>query len=268
MSFILEALKKADAERDRGAVPDLYAQGMLPEAAFEAEPDLRSRPWLWLVAGVGLAVIAAIGWQWWTSEPLPAVPAAATAQTTPPLAAPPAAPASTPAVVAEADRQAPQASREQVPSPALAKAPQAVRTDRVKPAPAPRVAVASRDADKSARTVQADEVDRADRADKAETTSKAATAPTPKVASRAAPPTAGADRVPLLTELPDDVRRQVPALKLGGLVYSAAPASRMVLVNGDLQREGSTVAPGLTLERINPKSAVFSLRGQRFEVPL
>ena len=74
--------------------------------------------------------------------------------------------------------------------------------------------------------------------------------------------------MPRLAELPDEVRRQVPALKLGGLVYSAAPASRMVLVNGDLQREGSTVAPGLTLERINPKSAVFSLRGQRFEVPL
>lgn len=95
-------------------------------------------------------------------------------------------------------------------------------------------------------------------------------APAQKTALNASapPPSAGAERVPRLAELPDEVRRQVPALKLGGLVYSAAPASRMVLVNGDLQREGSTVAPGLTLERINPKSAVFSLRGQRFEVPL
>ncbi|HRP28401.1 MAG TPA: general secretion pathway protein GspB [Burkholderiaceae bacterium] len=92
----------------------------------------------------------------------------------------------------------------------------------------------------------------------------------PKSASKAPPAqhAADAERVPRLAELPDDVRRQVPALKLGGLVYSAAPASRMVLVNGDLQREGSTVAPGLTLERINPKSVIFSLRGQRFEVPI
>lgn len=88
----------------------------------------------------------------------------------------------------------------------------------------------------------------------------------PAAVSAAATP--ASQRVPLLSELPDDVRRQVPALKLGGLVYSAAPASRMLIVNGDIQREGSTVAPGLTLEQIKPKAAVFSLRGQRFEVQL
>ncbi len=117
------------------------------------------------------------------------------------------------------------------------------------PAPVPRSAVASRDAEIA---------DKADTVQAPKATSKA---PAP-------PPAASAEDVPRLADLPDDVRRQVPALKLGGLVYSAAPASRMVLVNGNLQREGSTVAPGLTLERINPKSAVFSLRGQRFEVPL
>jgi len=94
------------------------------------------------------------------------------------------------------------------------------------------------------------------------------TAPAPKASAKTSPLPAATERLPSLAELPDDVRRQVPALKLGGLVYSAAPASRMVIVNGDVQREGSTVAPGLTLDRINPKSAVFSLRGQRFEVPI
>lgn len=253
MSFILEALKKADAERDRGAVPDLYAQGMLPEAAFEAEPDRRGRPWLWLVAGIGLAVIAAVAWQWMTPEAPPAEPVAmpatpaATSQTTP-VAVVPAASASIPAAAGEAGRTAQDAQREPTPAPSTTKAAAPPRVERAKPVPAPtpRTAVASRDAD------------------------KADTVPAPKVASKAPapPPSAGAEHVPRLAELPDDVRRQVPALKLGGLVYSAAPASRMVLVNGDLQREGSTVAPGLTLERINPKSAVFSLRGQRFEVPL
>ena len=42
----------------------------------------------------------------------------------------------------------------------------------------------------------------------------------------------------------------------------------MVIVNGDVQREGSVVAPGVTLELIKPKSAVFAIRGKRFEVPL
>jgi general secretion pathway protein B len=93
-------------------------------------------------------------------------------------------------------------------------------------------------------------------------------APSPKAAAKSSPPPVAVERVPLLAELPEDVQRQVPALKLGGLVYSSAPASRMVIVNGDVQREGSTVAPGLTLEHIKPKSAVFAIRGQRFEVPL
>ncbi|MBE2244894.1 MAG: general secretion pathway protein GspB [Burkholderiaceae bacterium] len=260
MSFILEALKKADAERDRGAVPDLYAQGMLPEAAFEADPDRRGRPWLWLVAGIGLALIAAFAWQWLMPPATPAEPIAAsappvvTAQTAPtaqtaqtaPAAAAPAAPASTPAAAGEASRPAQLAASEPAAPPPVARAPAAPRTERARPAPKPAAAVARRDAE------------------------HADAGPMPKTASKAPPAqhAADAERVPRLTELPDDVRRQVPALKLGGLVYSAAPASRMVLVNGDLQREGSTVAPGLTLERINPKSVIFSLRGQRFEVPI
>ncbi|HMN75573.1 MAG TPA: general secretion pathway protein GspB [Burkholderiaceae bacterium] len=253
MSFILEALKKADAERDRGAVPDLYAQGMLPEAAFEADADRRGRPWLWLVAGIGLALIAAFAWQWLmpqapSDEPVatPAPPAAA-AQTAPIVAAP-ATPASVPAAAGDASRSAkPDRSKPAAPPP-VAKAPAAPRSERARRAPEPAAAPARRDAERAA----------------------AGTTPNAAPKAPAPPPATDTDtgRVPRLAELPDDVRRQVPALQLGGLVYSAAPASRMVLVNGDLQREGSTVAPGLTLERINPKSVVFSLRGQRFEVPL
>jgi len=71
----------------------------------------------------------------------------------------------------------------------------------------------------------------------------------------------------MLTELPEDVRRQVPPMALGGSVYSPQPASRMVIVNGQVTREGSTLGPDLRLEHIGPKSAVFSVRGQRFEMP-
>ena len=57
-------------------------------------------------------------------------------------------------------------------------------------------------------------------------------------------------------------------MTMGGSVYSPEPARRMVIVNGQVFVEGSTLAPDLTLERINPKSAVFSIRGQHFLVPL
>jgi general secretion pathway protein B len=63
------------------------------------------------------------------------------------------------------------------------------------------------------------------------------------------------------------VRQSVPQLAVGGSVYSPQPASRMVIVNGQVFREGDTLAPGLKLEQIRAKSAIFSIRGERFELP-
>ncbi len=95
-------------------------------------------------------------------------------------------------------------------------------------------------------------------------------ATTPAAATAARKPAAPqpAERVPLLAELPDDLRRQVPAMVIGGSVYSPQPASRMLIVNGQVYREGSPLAPELQLEQIGTKAAVFSVRGKRFEVPL
>lgn len=47
MSYILEALKKADQERARGSIPDLAADHAAPESAAPGRS-----PWLWLVAGL------------------------------------------------------------------------------------------------------------------------------------------------------------------------------------------------------------------------
>jgi general secretion pathway protein B len=69
-----------------------------------------------------------------------------------------------------------------------------------------------------------------------------------------------------LAELPDDLRRSVPALAFGGSVYSDTPAQRMVIFNGQVMREGEAVNDELQLEQIRPRSAVLRLRGQRFEV--
>lgn len=74
--------------------------------------------------------------------------------------------------------------------------------------------------------------------------------------------------MPTLAELPPDLRRLVPPLAMGGSVYSAQPSARIVIVNGQVFQEGQTLAPDLQLEQIRPKSAVFSIRGQRFEMPL
>ncbi|MFN6997736.1 MAG: general secretion pathway protein GspB, partial [Aquincola tertiaricarbonis] len=83
------------------------------------------------------------------------------------------------------------------------------------------------------------------------------------------PPTAsrGDERIhDNLQSLPDDVRRAIPRLVLGGAMYSESAANRMLIVNGQLFRENDELAPGLVLEQIALKSAVLRYRNYRFRV--
>lgn len=74
MSFILDALRKSDAERQRGAAPGLA------DVRYATRPDRRSI-WIPLLAMVLVANIGFMAWQWYggrtaSPTPLPAEPAA------------------------------------------------------------------------------------------------------------------------------------------------------------------------------------------------
>jgi general secretion pathway protein B len=67
MSYILDALKRADAERGRGQVPGLNAQ---PLGGAQAAPPRSGARWGWLAAGaMGVLLAAAVAW--WTLRPVP-----------------------------------------------------------------------------------------------------------------------------------------------------------------------------------------------------
>ena len=232
MSYILDALRRADAERERGSVPGIHAQpAMLGEA--DGEADRPARRGGWLGGGLGLVLLALLGW-WFVGHDAPrpvAVPVAAAPipVSAPPMTAPPVMAAPAPAAV-----------------PAVAAAPAAVPTTAadVPRKPPPKVAVA------------------------------AAAKPTPaasKPAARAAasPPSAPAatePRVYALSELPDDIRRELPTLAVGGAMYSQNPANRLLIVNGQTFHEGDKLAPGLALEQIRLKSAVLEYKGYRYGI--
>jgi hypothetical protein len=72
--------------------------------------------------------------------------------------------------------------------------------------------------------------------------------------------------LPTLAELPPALRQSLPTLNLGGGIYSAEPANRLLIVNGQVLREKAQLAPELVLESIGPRAAVFRFRGQRFEM--
>ncbi len=65
--------------------------------------------------------------------------------------------------------------------------------------------------------------------------------PSPAAASAAEP------RIYQLSELPDEIRRELPTLAVGGAMYSQNPANRMLIVNGQTFHEGDKLGPNLSL---------------------
>lgn len=86
---------------------------------------------------------------------------------------------------------------------------------------------------------------------------------TPKPTAQAAP---AAARIPTMNELPDDIKRELPQLMIGGAMYSDTPASRMLIINSQVFHEGDQPYQGLVLEEIRLKSAVFKYRGYRYAI--
>jgi general secretion pathway protein B len=230
MSYILDALRRADAERERGSVPGIHAQpAMLGEADGETRrPASRG---LWFGAGLGLALLALLAW-WFLGHDSPPPAAPPMAVTPLPVTPPPVLAA--PAPVA-------------VPAPAVVAAPAPVAAAPVaeaprKPAPKVTVAAAAKPAPVASKPVAR------------------AAASTPSA------PAATEPRVYALSELPDEIRRELPTLAVGGAMYSQNPANRLLIVNGQTFHEGDKLAPGLALEQIRLKSAVLEYKGYRYGI--
>jgi len=247
MSYILDALRRAEAERERGAVPSLQSQQHTVIEEEEAAPRSR-RLLLWVIVGLGGALLALLAWTIFGGTPAPSRPIAegsvprvspvaiAPAPTAPPPPptsdAPPAPAAAAPATAAiTAPIVAPS-----VPAP-RASVPAAVR----------QAAVAPAEARRSARRAGAD----------------------PALAGMAPPATSSARveaRIYALAELPEDIRREIPKVSINGSSYSGDAASRMVMINGQVFHEGDTLSAGLVLEKINRRSAVLAYKGWRYEI--
>lgn len=226
MSYILDALKKADAERERGTVPGLHSQPLGQVEDDETGGRKAIAPAMWLGAGVGICLIAVLSWQLLTREPTP--------QPMPPASMPAAAMTAPPEVSTTAHPPPPGNA---VPYP---------------PPPAPP----SREPDVA--RVPANQAPA--RAAAATPTGASANA------SVASPAPQNQARVPSVNELPEDVRRDLPQLVIGGAMYSETPSSRMLIINSQVFHEGDQPYQGLVLEEIRLKSAVFKYRGYRYAI--
>ena len=282
MSYILDALKRADSERERERedVPGLHSKTETWIAPDEVSTR-RAQPQavVWALAAACLVLALGVLWFVLAREAAPAsvaVSAAVPVQSAPTVLQQPAPqPAPAVAVIAPAPAVAVSAPAPAVAVIAPAPAPATIPAPAPAPAPAP-VARAAPQTPAPARTVRA-----ADPAALPPSTQAAPAAPAvakpkasaPAVAATASVPsptasaaTSAEARLYTLSELPEDVRAGLPALAVGGAMYSQTPANRMLIINGQVFREGDTLAPGVVLEQIKLKSAVLKVKGLRYGI--
>lgn len=140
MSYILDALKKADTERERRAVPGLHAQA---DGGFGVSERRGGLPWAWLALGAIVLLAALLAWLGFgRGEPAPA-PAATPTPLPMAQAVPTPTPQPMPASVAAAPPPAPMPA---APAPAPVQAPIAHMAPPAPPAmatPAPKAAAAA-----------------------------------------------------------------------------------------------------------------------------
>jgi general secretion pathway protein B len=239
MSYILDALRKSDQQRQRGAAPTL----LLGQATAVApkQPALLSYGLLVLVLlGAGIAIGWLRPWQPESAAPAPAAIAAKPpepGQSQPPAVRPDMAPKLEPEPHAQNSAPAAQAVPAPASAPALAQ-PHRAAGVKIERRRAPPKAVA-------------------------EVSKKAAAVPKQPLGTATAD-AAPAQNVISLAELPLSLQQELPPMTISVHAYSGNPGDRLVGINNRMLREGDYVVPGLKLEQITPDGMVFGYKGYSF----
>jgi general secretion pathway protein B len=263
MSYILEALKKAQAERQLGDVPGIHAPTLQPVHAAGSGEGWRKPVWLAL-AGLSIAVVALSVMVWRQTQTSTAASSAAV-RSTPATPAIPPAPASVPTPSASTAIPAASAPFAEPPAVAASAPAPAPKPRKANPAPVDDIAAAKRPARKSEQPAPIASAPQKSAPASAPVSGSSAAPAAPAVAAVPSPPPE--ENLPGMQDLPEPIQRQIPAIAIGGYIYSKKAEDRLLLIDKVLRHEGEQVAPGLTLEKLQPKSAVFSFKGYRYRVP-
>ena len=228
MSYILEALRKAEQQRQLGDVPGLDA----PQT--EAVVVKRQPPWTWLFIGVLIVVLLVILFWPEPGQKVVEKPFAAenvTVNKNPARVEPQAEPVRAPARVARR-----QLIPEQQPEPALI--------------PIPPAPVAAAPATGAVRPQTA-----------------AASKLPQKAGHVSRPASTESEQLPVWPQVSSTLFSQIgDSLRLDVHVYADKPAERFVLINLQKYREGEQLQEGPVLETVTPEGVVLSYQGERFRM--
>lgn len=227
MSFILDALKKSESERQQQGAAE-FAQ--VPVGRDSSRPPL----WLWvlgLLLVINLVMLAGV------------------------LLRP--APEGLPAVAVGADSFAEQLERAQQQD--ATATPQTPGT-RVEPAPTPQ------GVDSGPASVATNETTTAEPASVAMPEPAATAMPAAPATARAAV-ARPADDLPDIDQLRAEGALPIGPLRLDIHVFSDVASERFVFINMVKHREGSTTSDGLSVDTITSDGVVLSYRGRQFLLP-
>ena len=241
MSYILDALRKSDQQRQRGAVPTLRRHRLRWRCPNGPAFSRTAYLWRFWSAPASRRLAAAMA----VRQPVPALE---------PIAAKPATPGS---------RLIAQAPSSVLPEMA-AKRKQVELTQSAAPG--------ARSVLPSAGTTKKQETPPIASGESASALTQGATV-VPKEEATSLPQRqdaiAPADAEPgrkvlALSELPASIQQEIPGISISFLAYSSRPKDRRVMINGAMAGQGEILAPGLSLDEITPDGVILGYKGYRF----
>lgn len=250
MSFILDALKKLEEKRQRGSVPDLMT------IHVPVPHEMKKRLiWPYLILGA-LILNAALLLVWlhpWKQSSSPAVNKYVAPQST------------------AADKKSPPQSAVQIPSvkpvtEVQHKEQLPAKTGKQKSVPEPSSRISSVNAETPVKRPPDIQLPKP-------TTVKSLKVQPPLESSSTHGPrpadvnkTITGNGIPELNQLPQGIQSEIPQLKILGDIYSNSPDTRLININGDIYKEGDTVAKNLKVAEITETGVVLDYNGTRFFV--
>lgn len=271
MSYILDALKKSEKERQRGTVPDVLTPG---DAVAVAPGKRRLLPYLILSALILNAGLLVWWLAWNPKKPQMVSQSAASSQVR--------VKASEPMKEATAGTSVsaslPEPAKTENPSARPAEERPALRSAAAleKQAPKRSLAVPQHQPQTGAQQKRGVERTPSQTVPANETSEPFPSVPRQTAVNRAPvePQPVAHDEMPIknklysLQELPQSLQRNLPDFSISTHLYSGDATSRMVRVNGQTLREGQFLSAGLKLEEITPDGVIFDFQNYRFRVRL
>ena len=218
MSYILDALKKSEQERQQGTSPHLHSvHGSIPPV--KQSSVFKKRLVFWSISGGVFSFICGLGLFFFLHQQ-------------------------------SLNETAP---RQTIDRPVLSAEPQ---TSQTKALPEPPAQIIQNN-DTSPHSLAEDKSD----IQLPDTTKESGSDPAVVIEPKPLPKS-----LPLLQDLPSELREKIPNLKFAGHTFSKNPSQRMIIINGKILREGSIIASNTHLTEITWEGVTIEFNGILFRV--